>query len=138
MALIEPNSAMASAFNIVTPTIKETVTGCQETTADTRLQLAPMETIGDRIRTLRQAKGWRLADLVARMKARGAPITVSALSQLELGIIKSVKPVQLVILAEELGTTVHYLAFGPSDPNSRDISGRFRRPTAVGRSGNKP
>jgi transcriptional regulator with XRE-family HTH domain len=69
----------------------------------------PMETMGQRIRALRQAKGWnqeRLADLIG--------VTVSAVSQWERDETKNVKLEAFLTLAEVLGTDPHYLVFGAS------------------------
>jgi DNA-binding transcriptional regulator YiaG len=68
---------------------------------------APMETMGQRIRALRQAKGWnqeRLANLIG--------VTVSAVSQWERDETKNVKLEAFLTLAEVLGTDPHYLVFG--------------------------
>lgn len=67
----------------------------------------PMETMGQRIRALREAKGWnqeRLATLTG--------VTVSAVSQWERDETKNVKLEAFLTLAEALGTDPHYLVFG--------------------------
>ena len=74
---------------------------------------APMETMGDRIRTLRDAKGWTqpfLADLVG--------VTKSAVSQWEDGNTKNIKNDTFLRLCDALGTDPRYLIWGPerADP----------------------
>lgn len=68
---------------------------------------AAMETMGQRIRALREAKGWnqeKLADVTG--------VTVSAVSQWERDETKNVKLEPFLRLAEALGTDPHYLVFG--------------------------
>lgn len=98
----------------------------------------PMETMGDRIRALRLSKGWTQQDLADRLTARGATVTFSAVSQWERGETENIKLKLFLALVEELGTTHEYLVHGPSDPTSRDSTGRFRRLRPVGGSGSKP
>lgn len=78
---------------------------------ETPVYSAPMQTMGDRIRLLREAKGWsqaHLADLVG--------VTAGAISQWETGLTKNVKLETFLTLCSELGTNPHYLIFGPSTP----------------------
>jgi transcriptional regulator with XRE-family HTH domain len=96
-----------------------------------------MQTMGDRIRTLREAKGWTQGELAARVSARGAKVTTSAVSQWERTETKDIKLRIFLALVQELGTTHEYLVHGPSDPSSRDGSGRFRRLQGGGND-NKP
>lgn len=66
-----------------------------------------METMGERIRTLRQAKGYsqpKLAELVG--------VTKSAVSQWEDGSTTNIKLVEFLTLVDVLGTDPHYLVFG--------------------------
>lgn len=87
-----------------------------------------METMGDRIRTLRLAKGWTQSDLADRLTARGAAVTFSAISQWERGETSDIKLRLFLALVSELGTTHEYLVHGPSDPAGRDSTGKFRKP----------
>src|SRR5688572_22023212 len=68
-----------------------------------------METMGQRIKRLREARDWTqgyLADLVG--------VTVSAVSQWELDQTENVKLVPFLRLAKVLETDPHYLVFGQS------------------------
>lgn len=96
----------------------------------------PMDTMGDRIRILRESKGWTQGQLAARLTARGASVTFSAISQWERGETQNIKLPAFLALVDELGTTHEYLVHGPSEPTTRDPTGRFRRPRFD--SGNKP
>lgn len=68
-----------------------------------------METMGQRIKRLREARNWTqgfLADQVG--------VTVSAVSQWELDQTENVKLVPFLRLAKVLETDPHYLVFGQS------------------------
>lgn len=70
--------------------------------------LSHMETMGQRIKRLREARDWtqeHLADLTG--------VTLSAVSQWELDQTKNVKLVPFLRLAKVLETDPHYLVFGP-------------------------
>jgi transcriptional regulator with XRE-family HTH domain len=105
-------------------------------TAGLDLRFSAMETMGDRIRTLRQSKGWTLEDLASRLTRRGHKVTFSAISQWERGESQNIKLPTFLALVDELGTTHEYLVHGPSEPGGRDSSGKFR--TLKPGSGNKP
>lgn len=92
------------------------------------VSFATMQTMGDRIRILRESKGWTQTQLAERLTARGAPVTFSAVSQWERGETENIKLRAFLALVEELGTTHEYLVHGPSDPTSRDATGKFRKP----------
>jgi transcriptional regulator with XRE-family HTH domain len=67
-----------------------------------------METMGQRIKRLRESRGWTqgyLADLVG--------VTVSAVSQWELDSTENVKLLPFLRLAKVMETDPHYLVFGP-------------------------
>jgi transcriptional regulator with XRE-family HTH domain len=100
----------------------------QHTLATSAVLFAPMQTMGDRIRILRESKGWTQGQLAARLTARGAPVTFSAVSQWERGETENIKLKAFLALVEEFGTTHEYLVHGPSDPTGRDATGKFRRP----------
>lgn len=76
-----------------------------------------METMGQRIKRLREARGWdqaHLAELIG--------VTVSAVSQYELDQTQNPKLVPFLAMAEAFDTDVYYLVFGaagPSDPKVR-------------------
>lgn len=67
-----------------------------------------MQTMGDRIRLLRQARGFSQTDLAERVGVTGG-----AISQWELGGTKNIKLETFLKLCSELGTEPHYLIFGP-------------------------
>lgn len=108
----------------------------QHATAGHGVSCPPMETMGDRIRVLRESKGWTQGQLAARLAARGAAVTFSAISQWERGETQNIKLPAFLALVEELGTTHEYLVHGPSEPSGRDSTGRFRKPRLD--SGSKP
>lgn len=66
------------------------------------------QTMGDRIKLLRQAKGWSQGDLAGRVG-----VTAGAISHWESGLTKNIKLETFLRLCEELGTAPHYLIFGP-------------------------
>lgn len=66
------------------------------------------QTMGDRIKLLRQAKGLSQSQLADRVGVTGG-----AISQWENGATKNIKLQTFLALCEELGTTPHYLIFGP-------------------------
>ncbi len=71
--------------------------------------LGRMETMGQRIKQMREARGWtqgQLAELVG--------VTVSAVSQWELDQTENVKLLPFLRLAKLFETDAHYLVFGPS------------------------
>ena len=78
---------------------------------------APMETIGDRIRQCRIARGMTQLQL-----AEAVGVTKGAVSQWELGGTKNVKLDTFLRLVEVLHTTPDYLVSGP--PLS--ASGRYK------------
>jgi DNA-binding Xre family transcriptional regulator len=69
----------------------------------------PMETMGERIRTLRQARGLSQSQLAERLG-----ITTGAVSHWESGNTQNIKILTFLQLCSELGTTPHYLALGPN------------------------
>lgn len=83
-----------------------------------------METMGDRIRRLREAKGWTQRELADRVG-----VTEAAVSQWERGETKNIKNLNFAALLEELGTTQEYLLFGP---DGRARAGKQRKPRPAG------
>lgn len=80
-----------------------------------------METMGDRIKRLREAKGWSQQKLADRLRQRGCEIrTRVSVSYWENGGTKNIKNLTFRMLVEELGTTEDYLLFGPDGP-ARDV-----------------
>jgi transcriptional regulator with XRE-family HTH domain len=78
--------------------------------------LWPMETMGQRIKRLRESRKWtqsHIADLVG--------VTVSAVSQWELDQTENVKLVPFLRLAKVLETDPHYLVFG-AERGSQELS----------------
>lgn len=68
-----------------------------------------METIGDRIRQQREAKGFSLQQLAELLD-----VTKAAVSHWELGRTANIKNVTFLKLAEVLGCSQQYLLYGPS------------------------
>jgi transcriptional regulator with XRE-family HTH domain len=85
-----------------------------------------METPGDRIKMLRQARGLTQEQLAQRMSDLGADITAEALSQWERGETKNYRPANLIAACEILETTPNYVWYGPSNESGRS-KGRVQR-----------
>lgn len=66
------------------------------------------QTMGERIRQLRLARGWSQGDLAERVGVTGG-----AISHWESGLTKNIKLETFLTLCEVLGTVPHYLIFGP-------------------------
>jgi transcriptional regulator with XRE-family HTH domain len=89
-----------------------------------------METVGDRIRQQREAKGYsqqKLADLLG--------VTKAAVSHWENGRSANVKNMTMLKLEEVLGCTQEYLLRGPS---SRGSPGKSPGGARGAGSGNQP
>lgn len=89
-----------------------------------------METMGDRIRQLRIARG-----LTQTLLGGLVGVTKSAVSQWEDGSTSNVKLQVFMRLCQALRTDPHYLIYGENrapDPDTGSI-GRLRRPGAVPR-----
>jgi transcriptional regulator with XRE-family HTH domain len=86
--------------------------------------MTPMQTIGDRIKMLREARGWTQEQL-----GQILGVTRASVSQWERGETKNIKNKTFLALVSELATTHEYLLFGRdgSSDDSRDISGRWRK-----------
>ena len=92
---------------------------------DGRLPYPAMtSTMGQRIKTLREAKGMTQEQL-----AEALGVTRAAVSLWELDQTKNIKNVTFLALVQILGTTQEYLLFGPSQ--DREPTGRFRKPSGV-------
>lgn len=90
-----------------------------------RLSSSPMaNTMGDRIKTLREAKGMTQEEL-----AKALGVTRAAVSLWELGNTKNIKNVTFLALVQLLGTNQEYLLFGPVA--DREPTGKFRRPPSA-------
>ena len=90
---------------------------------------APMESMGDRIRSLRVARGLnqtQLADLCG--------VTKSAVSQWENGLTANVKLAAFMKLVDALHTDPAYLIWGKDrgPGGSESVTGRHRRPPGLG------
>lgn len=68
-----------------------------------------MDTMGDRIRQLREARGMTQAQL-----AKACGVTGSAVSQWETAMTENIKLPVFLALCEALATDPHYLVFGAS------------------------
>jgi transcriptional regulator with XRE-family HTH domain len=73
----------------------------------------PMETMGDRIRTLRMARGLTQEQLGERIG-----VSKVAVSQWETGSTSNVRLRTFLALCEELSTSPHYLIFGPGQQSA--------------------
>ena len=83
----------------------------------------PMETMGKRIRTLREAKGLTQIEL-----AKICGISREALSQWESDTTENPKLEPLIRLYHALGTTPEYLLWGPDAPAlPPEVAGRRPR-----------
>ena len=91
-----------------------------------------METMGTRIRILRQAKGYSLEKL-------GELVGVSkgAVGHWETGNTQNIKNATMLRLVQVLGTSHEYLLNGPDSPKSPGSTGRYRTPPGSTGSGNK-
>lgn len=83
-----------------------------------------MESMGDRIRALRQAKGYTQAYLAELLG-----VTKSAVSQWEDGSTGNIKVKTFLRLVAILGTDTEYLVWGPerSDPEAEPTPPKQRR-----------
>lgn len=81
----------------------------------------PMESMGDRIRLLRVARGMTQEQL-----AKSCGVTKSAVSQWEGGVIANVRLQTFLKLLETLQTDAHYLIWGPDRAPQRPPEGRKR------------
>jgi transcriptional regulator with XRE-family HTH domain len=68
-----------------------------------------METMGSRIKNLRNAKGMTLKEL-----GDAVGVTKGAVSQWESGGIANIKLPTVLLLCEALGTDLAYLVYGPT------------------------
>jgi transcriptional regulator with XRE-family HTH domain len=68
-----------------------------------------VETMGDRIRTLRMARGLTQEELGERVG-----VSKVAVSQWETGSTANIRLKSFLALCDELSTNPHYLLFGPS------------------------
>lgn len=87
--------------------------------------LPHMETMGQRIKRLREARGWDQAHLAGLIG-----VTVSAVSQYELDQTQNPKLVPFLAMAEAFDTDVYYLVFGaagPADPKVKRALNHVQR-----------
>lgn len=76
--------------------------------------MQPQQTMGERIRQLRLARGWSQTQLAERVGVTGG-----AISHWESGLTKNIKLGTFLKLCDELGTVPHYLIFGPGKQPSQ-------------------
>lgn len=90
----------------------------------------PMETMGERIRQLRIARGLTQPEL-----GEICGVTKSAVSQWEDGTTTDIKLVPFLKLLDALKTDGHYLVYGAERGPDEDTggTGRFRRPGSKSR-----
>lgn len=72
-----------------------------------------METIGDRVKRLREQRGWTQAQLTAKMGANSA----TTLSRIENGVTKEMRMPMAQKLAEIFGVTPEYIMYGENINN---------------------
>lgn len=129
MATGEPNTFNASEVNMSPLTVSLLTSDVKHIYAHPQLTYSPMQTMGERIRTLRESKGWTQQDLAERVG-----VSREAVSQWEIGPTKNIKNVTFLALLKELGTTYEYLMFGPDERPRTDTPSKPRR---AGGSGNR-
>jgi DNA-binding XRE family transcriptional regulator len=83
----------------------------------------PMETMGNRIKTLRLARGLTQEQLGERVGG----VSKVTVSQWETGASQNMNLRTFLLLCDELGTTPRYLVFGPGQPGATGGSGASRR-----------
>ena len=72
-----------------------------------------METIGERVKKLREQRGWTQAQLTAKMGANSA----TTLSRIENGVTKEMRMPMAQKLAEIFGVTPEYIMYGENINN---------------------
>lgn len=72
-----------------------------------------METIGERVKRLREQRGWTQAQLTAKMGANSA----TTLSRIENGVTKEMRMPMAQKLAEIFGVTPEYIMYGENINN---------------------
>lgn len=72
-----------------------------------------METIGDRVKRLREQRGWTQAQLTAKMGVNSA----TTLSRIENGVTKEMRMPMAQKLAEIFGVTPEYIMYGENINN---------------------
>jgi transcriptional regulator with XRE-family HTH domain len=91
--------------------------------AETQFQYAEMmETMGDRIRRLRLARGLTQGEL-----AKLCDVTTSAVSQWEIGSTANIKLRAFLLLTNALRTDFAYLVYGPERKPQLETSERKTR-----------
>jgi DNA-binding XRE family transcriptional regulator len=91
---------LSGAYSMLEPNIKDAVSISQYAGAH-------METMGQRIKKMRDQRGWTQGQLAERVG-----VTVSAVSQWELDQTENVKLLPFLRLAKLFETDPHYLVFG--------------------------
>ena len=76
--------------------------------------LSTVETIGDRVRVLRQQRGIRQGELAQRIHA-----SANAINMLEVGLITNPHADRIVALAQALECSTDYLLGLSDDPQAR-------------------
>lgn len=95
------------------------------------LSYAAMDKMGDRIRLLREAKGWSQEELAKELTMRGCKVSRVAVSYWESGASKNIKNRTMLALVDALGTTQQYLLFGPDKRNPGHSGGHNGGDNAV-------
>lgn len=88
-----------------------------------------METMGDRIRQLREARG-----LTQTQLGEATGVTKSAVSQWEGGATANIKLQTFMMLCEALSTDPAYLIWGPERGPGPESASKYRR---LGRTGGR-
>jgi transcriptional regulator with XRE-family HTH domain len=85
--------------------------------------LYAMETMGERISVLRQARGLSVTELAEKIG-----VTRALVWQWEEDMVKGIRPENFVRLCHALGTTPEYLVWGPDRPPIEDTQPKLRIP----------
>lgn len=80
-----------------------------------------VETMGDRVKSLRQARG-----LTQEQLAKACGVTKSAVSQWESGTTSNIKLPTVLALVSALKTDLAYLVYGADRQLSADVGGHRR------------
>jgi transcriptional regulator with XRE-family HTH domain len=87
------------------------LTSCVKDASEEHRYAWPMETMGDRIKMLRQSKGLNQSQL-----ADAVGVSREAVSQWENGATENIKLQPFLRLYAILGTSPEYLVYGPEAP----------------------
>lgn len=121
MAAWDPKCCSASEVFTMTEKVSLLAHHVKHTYVAAGITSGNMETMGDRIRQLRESRNWTQAELANRVH-----VTRAAISQWERGETSNIKLATFLSLCDIFDTSPEYLVFGPGS-NTRGQDGRFRR-----------